>query len=92
MRAVLLAVLLFVSPAYAESHLEIHTQCGKPIHLIGFLNGQYLSVRFEAYVRNAEVRAFFEKIYADLPRVEGKRVVSEFAHPLPYGYTCPVVT
>ena len=90
MRALLLAVLLFALPAHAQSFLEIHFQCGKPIHISGWLDGTYLSVSVETYAANSEVRAFFEKVYADLPRVDGKRQITQFSRPLPYGLTCPV--
>ena len=89
MRAVLLAVLLYALPAQA-SYLEVHYFCGKPRHMIGFLDGQYVSAKWKHIVTNSELLEFFNKVLEQLPLVNGQKELRRFDDDLPPGYTCPV--
>lgn len=89
MRAVLLAVLLYALPAHA-SYLEVHYFCGKPTHMIGFMDGQYVSAKWRDVVTNSDLLAFFNKVLEQLPVVNGTKELRRFDADLPPGYTCPV--
>ncbi len=89
MRAILLALMLISAPLHA-SYLEVHYECGKPKHMIGFLNGQYVSAKWKHVVTNTELLEFFNKVLEELPLVNGQKEMTRVDVDLPAGYTCPV--